>query len=59
MDICHGGHLEHLTVSQRDECVWVKLLEVVSLQMDQLQIGQAIESFWTDELYVVVVQEES
>lgn len=59
MDGSHRGHLEHLAVPQCDECVWVELLEVVTLQMDQLQLGKAVESLRADELNVVVVQVKS
>lgn len=59
MDAPDRGHLEHLAVSQCDERVRVKLLEVVTLQVDQQQVGQAVESLWADELYVVLVHVES
>lgn len=59
MNVSHGGHFEHLAVSQCDECVWVELLEAVPLQMDQLQFGQAVESIRADKVNVVVVHVES
>jgi len=46
-------------MSQCDECVWVELLKVVALQIDQLQVCQAVESLWVDKLNVVVVYVES
>lgn len=59
VDAPDRGHLEHLAVSQCNECVWVDLLEVISFQVNQLQIGEAVESLWADELNVVVIHEES
>lgn len=59
VDAPDRGHFEHLAVSHGNECVWVDLLEMISFQVNQLQIREAIESVWADELNVVVVHVES
>lgn len=59
VDALDRGHLEYLAVPQCDECVRVDLLEMITFQVNQLQIGEAVESLWVDELDVVVVHLES